>query len=372
MEAGAWVPAWVRSKEGPTPPKAFTFELACELNVSGSVWSVEYRLALTPFRMDRLKTKDGAEIPVLQTMKIDEEYLAAKEMGRPGPKKTLIERNSGGETIVSHLDSRSQVSFVSQDDLSVLKIIETREPKDFQEKFPLIASFRNALLVTDLMRLNASKLIESSQPNAATAAARVAGGTVDHFSLYGLLDSIKHDESRWREFKGWMKILCDITDISLFELKMPQAIAGAKASPDMVPWRFVFLTQHGRSLLPAQLSTGHAMLLGIATALYTFMDHNGAILLEEPESYLHPRAIIDLVKLLREKSSETSILISTHSPVLLNDLRPEEVSLMQSGESEGYFTTQPVSEIKDAVAALHRGVLSFGDLLQSNFTTKDD
>jgi predicted ATPase len=109
------------------------------------------------------------------------------------------------------------------------------------------------------------------------------------------------------------------------------------------------------------------MIFGILTALFTFLRHNGPVFLEEPESYLHPKAIIDLLEVLRELSDDTTVLISTHSPVLLNELRPEEVTVMEETAESGYFTTKDVKDISEAIAVLKRGYITMGELLQSNF-----
>jgi predicted ATPase len=114
------------------------------------------------------------------------------------------------------------------------------------------------------------------------------------------------------------------------------------------------------------MSTGCAMMLGMLVTAYSFLHGNGFILLEEPEVYLHPKAIMDLVQFFRNISETKSVIFTTHSPVVLNSMWPEEVTLMVP--TDGWkSTTRNVATIKEALDSLDAGFLSFGDLLQNNF-----
>ena len=74
-----------------------------------------------------------------------------------------------------------------------------------------------------------------------------------------------------------------------------------------------------------------------ALAMHAIDMPPGAILfVEEPELCVHPRRLHDLVNLFRQLSSERpcQIVITTHSPILLNEFRdePEAILLFQRGE----------------------------------------
>jgi len=111
------------------------------------------------------------------------------------------------------------------------------------------------------------------------------------------------------------------------------------------------------------------VLLSMVSALFSLLRTSGIVIFEEPETYIHPKALIDLIALLRNISEFKSVLFSTHSPVALNSMRAREVTLMISSGS-GRYTSRPVEEIKEASDAISRGHISFGDLLQSNFMTE--
>lgn len=364
LGGGRWLPAHAQTNKG----SKFKFELECEVKVDEVIWIVEYKLAFTPFEFSKKEPSLSALTP--DAMKIENETLLAKELGKPGKSKTLIDRDAEGKTGVYYTsDTRASLGFSTQDKLSVLKTLEIREPKSFATDFPVIVAFREALLATDLIRLNASKLIDFSDPTSSTPFSRSPGDIVEHFAPYHLLKSIEKDTQKWSDFQHWMKILCCVDDISLYHYVLPKGAELSDQKKESSGLNFIFLRQHGRTIHPNELSTGHAMILGILTALFTFLRHNGPVFLEEPESYLHPKAVVDLLKALRLLSTETTVMISTHSPVLLNDMKPEEVSVMIPAKGDdGYFTTENVAEIEEATAILKRGYLSFGDLLQTNFT----
>ena len=59
------------------------------------------------------------------------------------------------------------------------------------------------------------------------------------------------------------------------------------------------------------------------------------ICIEEPENFLHPRLLPELAEECRRATERTQLLITTHSPILLNALRPEEVRVLERDE-DGY------------------------------------
>ncbi len=57
------------------------------------------------------------------------------------------------------------------------------------------------------------------------------------------------------------------------------------------------------------------------------------ILIEEPENGIHPKRLIEVAKLLRQfverEENAPQIIMTTHSPYLLSEFQPEEVTLMR-------------------------------------------
>lgn len=61
------------------------------------------------------------------------------------------------------------------------------------------------------------------------------------------------------------------------------------------------------------------------------------ILLDEPELGLHPQAIRLLSAALRSAATETQVIVSTQSPLLLDNFAPEEIIVVERGEEGSTF-----------------------------------
>ncbi|MCX7926041.1 MAG: AAA family ATPase [Fimbriimonadales bacterium] len=61
------------------------------------------------------------------------------------------------------------------------------------------------------------------------------------------------------------------------------------------------------------------------------------ILLDEPELGLHPQAIRLLAAALRSAATETQVIVSTQSPLLLDNFAPEEIVVVERGEEGSTF-----------------------------------
>ncbi len=118
------------------------------------------------------------------------------------------------------------------------------------------------------------------------------------------------------------------------------------------------------AIVPAR-SMSEGMLLYLAFAAIPHVDPVSVLLVEEPENGLHPARIADVVRILREISKETQVLIATHSPLVVNELEPDEVSLVTRRPSEGTKVTPiaetPNFEERSRVYALGELWLSYAD-----------
>lgn len=55
--------------------------------------------------------------------------------------------------------------------------------------------------------------------------------------------------------------------------------------------------------------------------------------IEEPENFLHPRLLVELAEECRAASERSQVLVTTHSPFLVDGLRPSEVQVLYRDES---------------------------------------
>ncbi|MEM4488935.1 MAG: AAA family ATPase [Desulfurococcaceae archaeon] len=98
-------------------------------------------------------------------------------------------------------------------------------------------------------------------------------------------------------------------------------------------------------LKPHNISDGTLRLLAMTTALY---GGSSLVALEEPENCIHPHLLETFMHLVREAPSQ--VIIITHSPYLLDHVKPEEVYVVQK---EGLETkvrmlsrTEEVEEVR--------------------------
>jgi Fe-S cluster assembly ATPase SufC len=83
-----------------------------------------------------------------------------------------------------------------------------------------------------------------------------------------------------------------------------------------------------------------------------FSDEPGILLIEEPENGLHPSRLREVVEMLRKISTGSigntprQVIVTTHSPLLLNYTQPEEVRIVQRDRERGTVVT-PMSDVPD-------------------------
>jgi predicted ATPase len=77
------------------------------------------------------------------------------------------------------------------------------------------------------------------------------------------------------------------------------------------------------------------MLFYLAFAALQYLEPVGMLLVEEPENGLHPARIADVMRILREISKVTQVVLATHSPLVINELQGDEVSLVTRDAEAG-------------------------------------
>jgi len=88
------------------------------------------------------------------------------------------------------------------------------------------------------------------------------------------------------------------------------------------------------------------------------------ICFEEPENYIHPRLLELLAHVLKKASTRSQILLSTHSPYLLNFLDPEDILIVEKykGATEVSRPKEP-GAIKEALKTLGLGEMWYAGSL---------
>jgi predicted ATPase len=104
------------------------------------------------------------------------------------------------------------------------------------------------------------------------------------------------------------------------------------------------------------------LLYFLAFSLLPYLNPVSVLLIEEPENGLHPARIQEVMRSLRAfvETTGTQVLMATHSPLVINELQPEEVSVVtKASVDEG----TKVTRIKDTPNFAKRSsVYALGEL----------
>jgi predicted ATPase len=122
----------------------------------------------------------------------------------------------------------------------------------------------------------------------------------------------------------------------------------------------VFDMKSGDGLSATAVSEGTLVVLAVLTLVYG-RDDADLIMLDDVELGLHPQAQRDLICQLRKvqkKNPDLQIIVSTHSPYVVDEFKPEDVWLF-STDSEGCAVSKRLSDHPDAKRALE--VLTTGE-----------
>ncbi len=135
-----------------------------------------------------------------------------------------------------------------------------------------------------------------------------------------------------------------------------QDIAGAKS-----PWKFHAIN----------MSDGTLRAFGILTALFQGnSDYMPSLIgIEEPETALHPAASGALREALQRASEHTQIIVTSHSPELLDDESITADSLLAVVANAGETTIAPIDEASRKLIRDH--LFSAGELLRLNQLSQD-
>lgn len=133
-------------------------------------------------------------------------------------------------------------------------------------------------------------------------------------------------------------------------LEFRQLVEGSK-----YPWKF----------FAASMSDGTLRALGALVAVQQLTDKSrpaSLIGIEEPEAALHPAATGALMGALREAATQTQVIVTTHSPDLLDKLDPESEQLLVLQAAQGKTSVAPVDEASRETIRSH--LYSAGELLR--------
>lgn len=108
-----------------------------------------------------------------------------------------------------------------------------------------------------------------------------------------------------------------------------------KANPSFInkDTSLKFINKSGR---PFILSQGQQYLFGTVLMLLLHLEKNSLVLFDEPDTYLHPNYIVDLVKIFEDllKKTDSYLVVSTHSIFIPRELPKSSVSILFEDDHE--------------------------------------
>lgn len=147
-------------------------------------------------------------------------------------------------------------------------------------------------------------------------------------------------------------------------LELFPTIAEIGFPPQTAQARTVRMTlKDGRVVSANGMSEG--LLYFLALAALPHIEAGPFVLVEEPENGLHPARIREVVRVLRELSKTTQVILATHSPLVVNELENDEVSIVtrdpETGTQVVPIASTPNFEARSKVYKLGELWLAYSD-----------
>lgn len=130
-----------------------------------------------------------------------------------------------------------------------------------------------------------------------------------------------------------------------------------------------FYIKRGNKVISAylsQLGTGVSQLVMLLSFLYLNKERTLNVFIEEPEGNLHPEAVIQLVKIIKENFKNHRFFITTHSSVLIDQVDDEWAVHRVIRKENQASILYPCSEVVQKYEVLDQLGIKASQLLQSN------
>ncbi len=154
----------------------------------------------------------------------------------------------------------------------------------------------------------------------------------DGYGLATVLADMKLSDTR-----GFTSILDQTKAIvpTFEDVRFKRSMVREGENKGVYGYELIFDMKNAPNLPPAAASDGTLLVLGLLTLLFGYSkreeheDRGLLFLIDELEQSLHPRALGELITQLRQLTQETDvqILATSHSPYLVDWLKPEEVRI---------------------------------------------
>jgi predicted ATPase len=173
------------------------------------------------------------------------------------------------------------------------------------------------------------------------------------------LESKRRLDDRYETIMGYMK------------KAFPRSFDGIvidQTGPNSLYARFIE-KDRSQPIRASGVSDGHIQLLILLTALFSEgRDRSALLLIDEPETSLHPWALAVLAEAMIEAADRWNkqILMATHSPVLISQFSPDQILSVETSDGRSRITRlSEMSNIQDLLDQYAAGSLFMSEVIAS-------
>ena len=316
--------------------KPFSFEIVFEDDSLGEYKEVKYSFSFIWIRDDKsgcriideqIETRDS-------TSKRYTSFLKRAEGKYRKSKYTTAYRKLNLDETQLAIDVLGSI-----DDIDIYPVIKAINSINFRICDSLDVSDRFSLNPIEYIGSRQSEVIAFDDDDVPRALYRLKESSPDRFELF--CDAIYE---LFPSFVGVSVDAYEIKDrqIKLVTLNSPDGDAAPESSAENIPfkikdeiYRVLIKSEHiNQPVNLSMMSTGTKRLFWLLTNVFVAScNHLSVIGIEELETSIHPRLMKQLLEILNEESGDTSIIISSHSPFLIQYLKPERIYLGKSNNT---------------------------------------
>jgi len=272
-------------------------------------------------------------------------------------KKTKSESPDKGRIVMSNVKGKLSVKVEPDDERikeikSFLKYVIKNESKEMSNKLMLEVNVIFRILAGNFLRGIALYDFDPKLPKRSVA----FGGKVqleeNSTNLSIVLKRIIENDKEKRKLSNLVRdILPFVSDLGINKLADKSLLFNLKEN------------YYKDSLPSSLLSDGTVNIMSLIVAI--FFENNEMVIIEEPEKNIHPYLISKIMDMAKEASSKKQIILTTHSPQIVQNAGLENLLLVSRDENGFSSVTRPFKkkEVKDFL----KNELGVEDLFINNY-----
>jgi len=332
--------------------RALAIGVTFETRIKNKTWRFSYDVRI---KCDNSEKRSGHFLS---------ETLTAKPIGKRGQATAYISREGTNLEVLTKSQPIAKKSHPIAKDYPALQAIRSLYP-EFKGLPPEFERFYWPILwagTTRIFGVSPKTLREDMDSEKS-----ITGFLASSFDLLFIADEIKKEGTYYELFKDSLCDILDLQEVFFRAEDIPVSTRKDKIKEKSKRMRALAIKRAGDiSSELEEFSDGTLAVVAILEALLS-KDVRGPILcLEELENFLHPAAIAKLLRFLQDNAHRWPVLITTHSPYLLNSVNPSDVNVAVSDKAGGWHF-EKIRDRKALDTVLKSKFMNFGDFLVSNY-----